>query len=274
MAEVQGSGIGADAARPRGRTGRGVRIGVIDSGVHPDHPHILSARLSGGVAVERDGQCLPDMPGLWFDRLGHGTAVTAAIQEKAPDAEILSVRVFREALRTTAAALVAAIDWCVERQVDIVNLSLGSTTAAHRAAFAGAVARADAAGVAVVAARAADGVPCLPGALPGVIGVGVDWECPRDRYRLGAEGFAASGYPRPIPGVALRRNLYGISFAVAQMTGFAAQACEAMGADDAQGRAGRVRRWLEAAAQAGGEGGPSGPFPPDPVADAASTRAR
>ena len=35
--------------------GRGIRIAVIDSGVHPDHPHIDRAMLRGGVAVARDG---------------------------------------------------------------------------------------------------------------------------------------------------------------------------------------------------------------------------
>jgi len=39
----------------------------------------------------------------------------------------------------------------------------------------------------------------------------------------------ASGYPRPIPGVQPRRNLYGISFAVAQASGFAARAALALG---------------------------------------------
>jgi hypothetical protein len=36
--------------------------------------------------------------------------------------------------------------------------------------------------------------------------------------------FRASGYPRPIPGVPADRNLHGISFAVANVTGFVARA--------------------------------------------------
>ena len=38
--------------------------------------------------------------------------------------------------------------------------------------------------------------------------------------------FFASGYPRPLPGVPPARNLNGISFAVANMSGFVARACE------------------------------------------------
>ena len=47
----------------------------------------------------------------YLDRLGHGTAVIAAIREKAPDAEIFAVKVFDRSLSTSIAALVAAIDW-------------------------------------------------------------------------------------------------------------------------------------------------------------------
>ena len=39
--------------------------------------------------------------------------------------------------------------------------------------------------------------------------------------------YVASGYPRSLPGVPRERNLHGISFAVANMTGFVARACEA-----------------------------------------------
>ena len=63
-----------------------------------------------------------------------------------------------------------------------------------------------------------------------VIGVDVDWNLPRDQYRMseenGAVVFYASGFPRPLPGVPVSRNLSGISFAVANITGFVARACE------------------------------------------------
>jgi len=60
---------------------------------------------------------------------------------------------------------------------------------------------------------------------------GVDWDLPRGSYdcRKGNE-FYASGHPRPIPGVPKERNLRGISFAVANMTGFVVRACERLDA--------------------------------------------
>lgn len=231
-----------------GLSGRGVVVAVIDSGAHPGHAHIAADRLGAGVMVMSDGAIVEDGE-VWLDRLGHGTAVTAAIQEKAPDALCLPVRVFREALKTSAAGLIAAIRWAVTREVDVINLSLGSVNAAHREAFAAVVEEAAAAGVVVVAAQEANGAPCYPGSLERVLGVDVDWDCPRTAYALRRRGgstiFQASGYPRPIPGVPPQRNLYGVSFAVAQISGFAARACEALG-PDASGpeRVGQVRRLM------------------------------
>ncbi|MBH1991616.1 MAG: S8 family serine peptidase [Sphingomonadaceae bacterium] len=199
-----------------------IRIAVIDSGVHPDHPHIDAARLLPGFSIARDG-ALIEGEGASLDRLGHGTAVTAAIQDHAPDALCLPIRVFHESLRASARALVSAIDRAVEAGVDIINLSLGTANPAHEAAFALVAERALAAGVLIVAARAVEDMPCYPGALPDVMGVGLDWDCPRDRFQERDGIRYASGHPRPIPGVPQQRNLYGVSFAVANATGLIAR---------------------------------------------------
>jgi hypothetical protein len=68
----------------------------------------------------------------------------------------------------------------------------------------------------------------LPGALPGAVPVTLDWDCPRDQYRTstlanGRTLYHASGYPRPIPNLPPERNLKGISFAVANVTGLLAR---------------------------------------------------
>ncbi|KQN04940.1 hypothetical protein ASE85_08140 [Sphingobium sp. Leaf26] len=198
-----------------------LRIAVIDSGVHPDHPHIDAARLLPGFAIAKDGA---DMGEDCLDRLGHGTAVTAAIQHRTADALCLPIRVFQDALSTTARALVTAIDRAVAARVDIINLSLGTVNPGHADAFSAAADRALGAGILIVAARDKDGMPCYPGSLHQVLGVGLDWDCPPGEYRL-RDGLAfASGHPRPIPGVPQRRNLFGVSFAVANMTGSIARA--------------------------------------------------
>lgn len=217
-----------------GLTGRNVTVAVIDSGVHPAHDHIAADRLGSGAMVLPDGAVV-EGEDVWLDRLGHGTAVTAAIQEKATGALCIPVRVFRDALKTSAAALIGAIRWSIAREVDVINLSLGSVNAAHRDAFAAVADEAVAAGVVIVAAHQANDAPCYPGSLAQVVSVDVDWDCPRTGYGVRGHAdsvvFRASGYPRPIPGVPPQRNLYGVSFAVAQVSGFVARACEARPSD-------------------------------------------
>jgi subtilisin family serine protease len=136
--------------------------------------------------------------------------------------------VFDRALSTQIATLVHAIDWAVAHGMHIANLSLGTSNAAHEPMLRAAVARAADAGLVIVSARDDQGVRWLPGSLPGVIPVQLDWSCPRDTFRrVAVDGvlvFRASGYPRPIPGVPPDRNLHGISFAVANVTGFVARA--------------------------------------------------
>jgi subtilisin family serine protease len=123
------------------------------------------------------------------------------------------------------AALVAAIDWATSRGVRLVNLSLGTSDVAHEAALLAAVERAVAAKVLIVSAVDPGATRWLPGSLPGVIRVELDWDCPREEVRVEENGrlLRASGYPRDIPGVPREKNLKGISFAVANATGFLAR---------------------------------------------------
>lgn len=212
-----------------GRTGRGVRVAVVDTGVHAEHPHV--GGIHGGVALDGRGDAAGDL----VDRLGHGTAVAAAIREKAPDAELLAVKVFDRRLITTGAALVGGIHWAAAQGVHLINLSLGTTNLDHRDALAAAVAAAADQGAIVIAAAPQPGAHWLPGALPGVVAVDVDWTCPRDECHVtvgddGGVRLSASGYPRPIPGVPVEQNVSGISFAVANATGFLALLLE--GASD------------------------------------------
>jgi subtilisin family serine protease len=208
------------AAMP-GLTGRGVRIAVVDSGVHATHPHVQG--VAGGVAIDASGVVHDD----YVDRLGHGTAVTAAIREKAPAAEIFAIKVFDRELATTGDALAAAISWALDHRVHLINLSLGTANADHESALQEAVDAAAQAGVQIVAAAPDRTTRWLPGALRGVVSVEGDAAMPRDECEMeewsdGSTRIRASIYPRPIPGVPVERNLQGVSFAVANATGLLA----------------------------------------------------
>jgi hypothetical protein len=187
-----------------------IRVAVIDSGVNPRHPHIIS--VAGGISIAADGTLEEDS---YLDRLGHGTAVMAAIQEKAPEAEYFAARIFHDALRTSSLSLLRAMEWAVEQRMDVINLSLGTANPAHAELFRPVTERAAARGCRLVSA-----FNCYPGLLPGVVGVDLDPACGRDTYYMRGETYVAAGYPRSAPGIPRERNLQGISFAVANVSGF------------------------------------------------------
>ena len=199
-----------------------VTVAIIDSGANVPHPHLPA--VAGGVGIDLQGNETED----YVDVLGHGTAVAAAIHEKAPAAELFVVKVFQRELATTARVLVRAIDWAAARGVRLVNLSLGTPLELRAAELEPVVARAVRAGTIIVSAFELDGHPWYPGCMEGVVGVCLDPEQARETVaveeREGRPVLLASPYPRPIPGVPKERNLNGISFAVANASGCLAAA--------------------------------------------------
>ncbi|MEM7417038.1 MAG: S8 family serine peptidase [Gemmatimonadota bacterium] len=194
-----------------------IAVAVVDSGAHVPHPHL--PRIAGGIAFDLEGRASDDIT----DRLGHGTAAAAAIHEKAPDADLHIVKVFDRELATTVSTLVRAIDWAIDEGCRIVNLSLGTPHDFRRAELEPAVARAVDAGVIVVSAQEHDDQLWYPGSIEGALGVVMDASQPRGSVRgaIVDSGpvVVASPFARPIPGVPPERNLNGISFAVANVSG-------------------------------------------------------
>lgn len=208
-----------------GRTGRGVRVAVVDSGVAAGHPHV--GAVTAGVALLATAEDASD----YRDRLGHGTAVAGAIREKAPDVELLALRIFDRELKASGEVLARAIHWAADHGAQLINLSLGTPNEARRELLAEALAYASTRGALVTAAAEHNAAPMYPGALEGAIGVLLDARCARDEIVLldaapRSLRLAASGYPRPIPGVPPERNFSGASFAVANVTGFLARLLE------------------------------------------------
>src|SRR5206468_2212282 len=66
--------------RGAGMIGYGLKIAVIDTGINASHPHIFAPTHAVIFDPEETNPSYEDV-------LGHGTAVTAAIQERAPYAD-------------------------------------------------------------------------------------------------------------------------------------------------------------------------------------------
>lgn len=189
-----------------------MRIGIIDSGVNPSHPHVGVNSIAAGARIGLYQNTVGD----YLDYLGHGTAVAGAILSHCPDARLYIAKVFDKTLNTRVEVIIRAIEWCVDQDVEAINLSLGTHNPAHRELFEPWAIRTH-----LVTAAGS-----LPGGLPNVWTIHEDNGLARDAFREGSGGlhFYAAGHPRPIPGRDESDNLGGVSFAVANFTGLAATA--------------------------------------------------
>lgn len=127
--------INAPGAWSRGARGKGVTIGVVDSGVDLGHPD-LRAKLLPGVDLVRKANGLsgPGCPGPQ-DENGHGThvaGIAAAITNNgigvagtAPGARILPVRVLDKTGSGDTNTVDAGIRWAAAHGAKVINLSLG-----------------------------------------------------------------------------------------------------------------------------------------------------
>jgi subtilisin family serine protease len=187
-----------------------VRIGVLDSGVCTTHPHV--GKIVDGITITADGTTAG-----YEDTLGHGTAVAAIIHHLNPEADLVAVKIFDRKLATSLPVVIRAIDWCLEHDIQVINLSLGTLNPEHRGAFEDVVARTREAGAVIVSALEMSGAAALPGSLAGVIGV-MEADEYQVNHRYGKLVYTAPPFPRDIPGVPRERNLKGVSFAVARVS--------------------------------------------------------
>ncbi len=152
------------------RTGRGVKVAVVDSGIVSDHPKVGRVAGEVGLAMGPDGTiCYSDD---YADCAGHGTACAGIIRRKASEAELYSIRIFDESLQADSRLLVTAIEWALEAGMDLINLSLGTTEVTYRDALERICRQAIDQGVLLVAAEHEEGRESYPAHLPQVIGVG------------------------------------------------------------------------------------------------------
>ncbi len=109
----------------RRATGRGVRIGVIDSGRDPGW---VESQVQPGVGLVNPEEDFVAVPPTTDDqdRIGHGTACADLILRMAPEVEVFPIRVFNQRLETSVPLLNASLQWAVENRMHIVNLSLGT----------------------------------------------------------------------------------------------------------------------------------------------------
>jgi subtilisin len=154
--------------------GNHVSIGVIDTGVDYNHPDLRFAVSRGVNLIHR---YLPP-----YDDNGHGTHISGIIAAAgstngiigvAPKANIHPVKAFDQNGSAYVSDIIAGIDWCVQNNLDIINMSFGMKT--YNRSLELAVLNAYHAGRVIVASSGNDGQKAtidFPARFPQVVSVG------------------------------------------------------------------------------------------------------
>lgn len=135
----------------KGRTGKGVKVAVVDSGIDTEHPD-LKGKVKESVAVVLQGGKTTFAPSTMGDVAGHGTACAGIITSVAPDVDLYSVKVLGQNAAGSGEMFLAGLDYAIKQEMDVVNLSLGTTKAQYFAPLHELLDRAYHAGCILVAA--------------------------------------------------------------------------------------------------------------------------
>ena len=148
--------------------GEGVKVAIIDSGI--DRSHKMLQRVTAGICFEfSEGNVLTSED--YRDSSGHGTAVASIIKKKAPGTDLYDIKIFDQSLIVEQKILLESIRWAIDQNVDIINLSLGTTDIQVKHALLDICKVATKKGIAIVAAEHNSGQENYPAYFPNVIGV-------------------------------------------------------------------------------------------------------
>ncbi|MGG0175933.1 S8 family serine peptidase [Gottfriedia acidiceleris] len=142
---------GLDRLHAKGFTGKGIKVGILDTGIDYNHPDLKDAFKGGYDFVDNDNDPMettyadwkksgkPELSGSSVYYTEHGTHVAGIIGGRgkadseykmlgaAPEADIYSYRVLGPYGSGTTDAIIAGLDRAVKDGMDVLNLSLGAS---------------------------------------------------------------------------------------------------------------------------------------------------
>ena len=110
----------------KNRTGRGVKVAIVDSGIDTEHPALKGKIKESVQAFPENGQIV-FKPSTSGDQAGHGTACAGIITSIAPEVEFYSIKVLGPTGSGTGEMFLMGVDYAIKQKMQVVNLSLGTT---------------------------------------------------------------------------------------------------------------------------------------------------
>lgn len=110
----------------KSKTGKGVEIAVIDSGIDAEHPD-LNGKVRASVEAHADNKRVIFQSSETGDSAGHGTSCAGIIARIAPDAKFTSIKVLGAGGIGDGQAFLAGLEYAIKNRIRLINLSLGTT---------------------------------------------------------------------------------------------------------------------------------------------------
>ena len=204
-----------------------MKIGIIDSGMDVNHKRLTVCDVEGNSILLCGNEF--SLCENFDDQLGHGTATAGIIHKHNPQAELFIVKIFDKEGFTNERFLHYAIQLCIDRRVNLINISLGVQTNTPHESLIDICEKAYSAGIAIVAAAHNDiHSESYPACFSSVLGI-VCGKAKTDSYGyIPSSGFfIAKG---DLQRVLWKNNQFnitgGTSFACAHFTGIISNVIE------------------------------------------------
>jgi hypothetical protein len=151
-------------------SGKNIKIALIDSGIDTSR-HDLP-EIAGGIGIDFAPSSKIIYANEFLDTSGHGTFCAQIISEIAPNVKIYPVKIFQgRSLSADIGVLVEAIRWAIEKKVQVINCSLGTTGSRNIFPLLKVCNLAQSKGIHIIAANSNKNVMSFPASFHNVIGV-------------------------------------------------------------------------------------------------------
>ncbi|MDD6795127.1 MAG: S8 family serine peptidase [Clostridiaceae bacterium] len=142
-----------------------IKVAIIDNGIN-------SERFN----VENDIEITPELKIRNVDKnvitmFTHGTMCAYVIKKYYDDVVFSSIKIFDENNKTSTKQVIKAIEWCIDNDIKVINMSIGTSNYKEFRELNGIVEKAKEKGCIIIAACCCENIVTYPASLKSVIGV-------------------------------------------------------------------------------------------------------
>ncbi len=149
---------------------KAIRVAIIDDGVNESFT--VGVKLCEDYEIIENQICVRLSANA--GKTSHGSICASILCQNACNYYLISIKILDENKKAGKEYLINALEWCFENNIELINLSIGSTNYNDFAEIEYIIEKLCHKGVIIVSACDNRGIKTYPACLPGVIGVGTD----------------------------------------------------------------------------------------------------